>query len=99
MASQSLAVLLQGLDEVAELQRANPSPTGAAPFMPRLTRVIGRASVVLLSGHFERYIYGVNEEASSFLNASGATGSLIPEFIRLLHTRTTIDDIERMEWS
>jgi hypothetical protein len=67
--------------------------------MPGLTRVIGRASVVLLSSHFERYVYGINEDASTFLNASGASGSLIPEFIRLLHTRTRIDDIGRMEWS
>src|SRR6478672_10162590 len=99
MASSSLAGLLKGLDEVRELQRANPTPTGSVPAQPQVTRAIGRASVVILSSHFERYLYAVNEEACEVLNAHGVQGAQFPESFRLLHTRKSIDDLSETQWT
>jgi hypothetical protein len=71
MSSRALQSLLIALEEVGDLQRANPTPTGAAPSQPETTRAIGRASVVLLSSHLERYIRNLNEEAVEFVNSAG----------------------------
>jgi hypothetical protein len=82
MPSAAVVSLRAAVQEVAILQAANPSPTGSAPQKPDLTRVIGRACVVLLSSHFERYIYAVNEEAVDRIRNSGAHSSMIPLDIR-----------------
>ena len=63
------------LQRVTALQRANPSPTGSAPALPEVTRAIGRASVVILSSHFERYLYAVNEEACTVVERAGIAAS------------------------
>src|SRR5437773_6079308 len=87
MASMALESLEEALEEIAQLQIANPTPTGAFLAAPGLTRAIGRASVVLLSSHFERYIYAINEEAAEALNRSSALGETLPLMLRLSHSR------------
>ncbi len=74
MGSQSLAALSIAIHEISLLQQVNPSPFGAQPSRPDITRAIGRASVVLLSSHFERYFYAINEEAVGVVNSCGVTG-------------------------
>jgi len=98
MASRPLAAFGQAVKEVRDLQRADPTPVGATPIQPETTRVVGRASVVLLSSHFERYVYSVNEEAATHINASGVLGSRLPEVVRLLHSRPTVDGLLETGW-
>lgn len=98
MASASLLAFRRGLLEVDELQQADPTPVGAAPLNPETTRVIGRACVVLLSSHFERYIYAVNEEATQILNEEEVKGDLLPERIRLLHSSVPVDVLLGTSW-
>lgn len=98
MASTAFSALVSALDEVSHLEEANPSPTGAAPRRPEITRVIGRASVVLLSSHFERYIYRINEETTAYLAAEGVTGDQLPNDVRLLHSKPAIDDTFAVSW-
>jgi len=98
MASQSLEAFVQAVQEVDDLQQADPTRPGGLPIDPTRTRVIGRASVVLLSSHFERYIYSINEEATTLLNSSGMPGELLPETLRLLHSRESIDSMLESAW-
>lgn len=98
MPSASLLDLRRGMLEVDELQLADPTPVGEAPDRPEVSRVVGRASVVLLSSHFERYIYSLNEEAAELLNARSIKGGALPELLRLLHTQSVVDELFSTEW-
>ena len=98
MASDALAALLLALEEVDLLQQLNPTPTGAAPRQPDVTRAVGRACVVLLASHFERYIRNVNEEAVSKVNLIGIAGSQLPQPLRLLHSKSMIEDLAATTW-
>jgi len=98
VASGSLLAFRRGILEIEELLLADPTPVGAAPTNPELTRVIGRASVVLLSSHFERYIYAINEEATQLLNDAEVAGDCLPERIRLLHSQSPIDSLVATGW-
>lgn len=98
MASASLLSLRRGLLEIDELQRADPTPVGDAPKNPEISRVVGRASVVLLSSHFERYIYALNEEATEVLNREEVQGHVLPELLRLIHSQSAIDDLFATQW-
>jgi RiboL-PSP-HEPN len=98
MASASLLAFRKGILEVDQLQHADPTPLGTPPTKPEITRVIGRASVVLLSSHFERYIYAINEEATQLLNDEEVAGDLLPETVRLLHSSEPIDVLLGTSW-
>lgn len=98
MSSQSLASLVEALKEIDYLQQANPSPYGAVPAQPNVTRTIGRSSVVLLSSHFERYFYRVNEEAVDVVNVTAITGQRLSELLRLVHSRSVVDDLAKIAW-
>lgn len=98
MPSIAFLAVTAGLQEIDALQRANPSPTGAAPEDPATTRAIGRASIVLLSSHFERYHYGVTEEVVAAINVSALPSERLPEEIRLRHSEAAIDELAAMEW-
>lgn len=89
---------MEALEEVGNLEEANPSPTGAAPKRPEITRVIGRASVVLLSSHFERYVRRVNEEVATYLTRQGIAGERLPLQLRLLHSSAAIDEVSAVDW-
>lgn len=99
MPSQSLQALQIALDEVTELGKASHPTLGRnAPESLRLARAVGRGQVVLLSSHFERYIYSLNEELVGFLNSQNLTGDRIPDRIRLLHSMGPIDELGRTGW-
>lgn len=98
VASDSLSTLQSSLAEVEDLQRANPTPTGANPAAPATTRAIGRASVVLLCSHFERYQYSLHEELVDVINAASVFESNIPVSIRLRHSQTGVDELADAQW-
>ncbi len=98
MASESLEAFVRAVEEVSKLQHADPTPSGGSPHEPEVARVVGRASVVLLTSHFERYIYAVNEEATDFVNSSGASGTLLPEALRLIHSAGIVDVMFQVQW-
>jgi hypothetical protein len=96
VAFQSLSTALDEIDDLAQAGR--PGPGTSAPTKLKLERALGRARVVLLSSHFERYIYAVNEEAISFLNARSAGAVAIPEPMRLIHSSTPVDSLAKTLW-
>lgn len=99
MPSDALSSLLSGIEEVRDLQRANPTPLGGLPDRPRVVRAINRASVVLLSSHLERYLRGLNEEAVGVVNAAPISGSVLPEILRLQHSKIAIDELAEAQWT
>jgi hypothetical protein len=98
MASQSLVSLENGIAEVRELQAASPRQTGSAPGALTLTRAVGRASVVILSSHLEGYIDSLNLEAASVVNGAGVQAMQLPEPLRLLHSKPTIEALSGTSW-
>ena len=99
MSSDALKSLLAGIEEVRDLQTANPTPPGGLPDRPRVVRAINRASVVLLSSHLERYLRGVNEEAVGVINAATISGSALPETLRLQHSKIPVDELAEAQWN
>jgi RiboL-PSP-HEPN len=98
MPSQALLAFDNALDEVRDLGRvARPSLSERAESL-RVARAVGRAQVVLLSSHFERYLYAVNEEAVEFVNGKGISAALLSSRLKLLHSRYPIDEIAAMDW-
>ena len=53
---------------------------------------------MLLSSHFERYLYTVNEEAVLFVNSQNITAARLSDPIKLLHSKRPIDDIADTNW-
>jgi len=99
MPSASLTQLKNGLNEVQALQRANPSPIVGGGFQkPAITRAIGRAEVVLLSGHLERYVYSIYEEIIDSLTSRSTLTRHLPAEIRLLQSRPPIDELAITQW-
>lgn len=96
--SQALQSFLMALDEVAFLEAASPTQAGGAPRKPQITRAVGRAGIVLLTSHFERYVYAINEEAVMFLNSRSVSEKKISNSMKLLHSKRPIDDIASMQW-
>jgi hypothetical protein len=98
MPSASLASLQDGLEEVRDLQRANPTPTGLAPRQPEITQAIGRASVVILSSHLEGYIDGVNLEVTAVVNHGGVDSTRLPQILRLVHSKPAVEALAATAW-
>jgi hypothetical protein len=98
LASKVLAALLDGIQEVRDLLRANPTPLGNLPGRPQVVRAINRASVVLLSSHLERYVRAVNEEAVAQINQVTIGGSTLLERFRLQHSRDAIEMMLETQW-
>jgi hypothetical protein len=98
--SNALASFLEAIKEIQALQKANPSPNVSSPFdKPAVKRAIGRSQVVLLSSHYERYLYEVNEEATTFLCAKSVEAEKLPLSIRLRHARSPVDDLFGTAWN
>jgi RiboL-PSP-HEPN len=99
MPSLALRALTEVLVEVTDLGSvARPSLGKESTRSLDIARAIGRAQIVLLSSHFERYFFNVNEEAIEFLNSSGLGAEMMPETIRLLHSSGPIDELGGMNW-
>ncbi|WP_407193661.1 HEPN domain-containing protein [Bradyrhizobium sp. STM 3566] len=87
------------MDEVIDLGKASHPTLGPrAPESLRLARAVGRGQAVLLSSHFERYIYSLNEELVAFLNRQNLSGARFPNSIRLQHSMMPIDELGRTGW-
>jgi len=99
MSSNALVALLTGLAEIRALQRANPSPQqGSGLKRPEVVRAIGRSEIVLLSSHFEQFIYALNEQAVSSICREAVLSSGLPELLKLEHSRAAIDSIFSTTW-
>lgn len=99
MPSTSLQSLHLAIDEVADLGKASHPTLGSSdPRSLRLARVVGRGQVVLLSSHFERYIYSLNEELVTFLNSKNVTSDRIPEAVRLQHSVDPVEELAQTGW-
>lgn len=97
MPSAALAAFLLALSEVRDLQ----VPSGSAHTLganKNRIRAAGRAQTVLLSAHFERYIYQVNEEAVAVVNSLPVDPSKLDASLRLLHSREPVDQIAETAW-
>lgn len=99
MASNALAALSLGLVEVSRLLSADPTPPGRIPANPTVARVVGRAAVVLLSSHFERYVHAANEEAAAVVNARPPAPTALSVGLRLQHSRGAVDAMAETEWT
>jgi len=95
--SGALASFRSALDEVRDLEKPGTGRLVAGR-KAAVVRAAGRAAIVLLTGHFERYFYAINEEAAGFVNARAPHGGLLPEELRLLHSRYPLEDIEFISW-
>jgi hypothetical protein len=98
--SRSLVSLLSGVEEVRALRSHYPVPrgqlgTGVAAIA---AKAHGRACVVLLSSHWERYLYSVNEEAIDWLNAQNCSTNLLPEALLLRHSQVRVDSLAQTSW-
>lgn len=99
MPSQSLQSLSDALAEIPELSSVGTAVRGLDRTKAlRRVRAIGRGQIVLLSSHFERYVYAINEEAVAVLNASGVQSAMLPEALRLLHSARAVDEMSLMQW-
>ena len=99
MASESLSGLNLGLEEVRDLVRADPTPKGGMSPDPALTRSVTRACIVILCGHFERYLRAINEEVIELINVSNIEGTLLSERFRLQHSQDAVDQLAMTEWT
>jgi hypothetical protein len=89
---------MDGLDSL--LQRANPTPQqGGGIGRPAIVRAIGRGETVLLSGHFERYVYALNEEAAFCVSERRPSVDRLPSEVRLRHARHVIDELGLTQWN
>jgi RiboL-PSP-HEPN len=99
MPSGALQQFLAALEEVNHLGTAShPTLAPSALESLSLARAVGRGQIVLLSSHFERYFYAVNEELVTFLNTHQLNGSRLPVDVRLLHSAVPVDDLNRTGW-
>lgn len=98
MPSTALTSLEGAVHEVSELLAAATLTTGTLRQRAARTRVVGRASVVLLSSHFERYFYRVNEEAAGCVNTARVPGDKLPLRLRLEHSRVAYDRLGAAAW-
>jgi len=100
MPSNALKGLQAGLEEVRALRKLSPvRDTLARGPKASTARAHGRASVVLLSGHYERYIRALNEEALAWFKFQDVKSSQVPDEIKLRHSKVTIDKIATASWN
>ena len=97
MASAALGALLVAMAEVRDLVVPAGSFATTAKALA-FARVAGRARTVLLSSHFERYIFAVNEEAVAHLNQNHVQATQLHVTTRLLHSREPLERIMEISW-
>jgi hypothetical protein len=101
MSSKSLENLKVGLAEVSALKAVGTISASrpAKETRPQLLRALGRAQVVLLSAHLERYVYSVTEESVDHIFNSRIESQLLSEELRLIHSQDAIDKLGRTQWN
>lgn len=100
MSSRSLDGIRSGIAEVKALRSHYAVPRGAIPLGTHAVaaKAHGRACVVLLSSHLERYVRSINEESIEWLNFQRCDlGRFPPEFL-LTHSRVAVDDLAMKSW-
>jgi hypothetical protein len=97
VSSQALVAFTDAIDEIIDLGTV-ATPSLAVGSSRRVARAAGRAQVVLLSAHFERYFYAINEEAVEIVNARNIPATDFPDRLKLLHSRYPIDEIGETSW-
>ena len=99
MPSQAFQSFLGALDEIDALGTAShPSLARTDPGSLRIARAVGRGQIVLLSSHFERYIYALNEELITVINSHNVHGDKLTEIFRLQHSMNPIDELALTGW-
>ena len=96
--STALEVLEQSVTEVDHLLEADPTPPGGFSPAPAVTRAVIRSSVVILSGHFERYVRSVTEEAVRSVNRTPPSRERLDMSLKLEHSRVGIAEVVRRNW-
>jgi hypothetical protein len=101
MGSTALASLVSGVDEVRTLRSHYPVPRGRilSGVEADAARAHGRACVVLLSSHWERYMYALNEESVGWLNSNAVALSRLSEDFLLHHSRFAVDALAETAWN
>lgn len=94
--SSALSALLAALPEVDHLLGAY-SPTQPLRRTER-AQAIRRATTVVLSSHYERYVYAVNEEAVDAVNAAAVLSERLPRDLRLYHTKPAVERLAGTSW-
>jgi hypothetical protein len=95
--SNAVRALTEAVKEVEELLVVSGRSDSIQQRLAR-GRVVGRAGVVLLASHFERYFYAVNEEAVDFIARNGVRGDRIPLALRLRHSMDAVDRLAKTDW-
>lgn len=100
MNSPALGDLLFGVREVRALRSFPPhTPLRLARHSKEEARIAHRrACVVLLSSHYERYIYALNESAVDFLNRAQIHSVNVPVSLRLLQIRSSVERLAETAW-
>lgn len=97
--STALADLLVGTAEIRAMREHPPHPARAVRHpIDRAQVAHRRACVVLLSSHYERFIYTLNEEAVGHVNQTRPKSTDVPLSIRLSACRSSIDQIAQTHW-
>jgi len=98
MSSRALQKLSDGAAEVRDILSADPTPRGGFSPQPAITRALTRAALVMLSGHFERYLRASVEEAIEILNDGGIKRDQLPIILRLQHSRESVERLAKTSW-
>lgn len=99
MPSQAFSSFKGAIDEVGVLGTAShPSLAPSDPQSLKIARAIGRGQIVLLSSHFERYIYALNEELIAYVNSQNVDRRKLPKPFRLVHSTIPIDELAQTGW-
>ena len=98
MPSQALHDLGVGASEVRDILRADPTPPGGLPLDPGITRALTRAALVMLCGHFERYIRGSVGEAIGIMNQATVDRDSLPPRFKLQHSREPVESLWQTSW-
>lgn len=98
MPSLALSALLEAIAEIGDLSDGRRHKGAIPPTVLKKARAIGRAQTVLLSSHFERYFYAVNEEAVAHLNSNAVLAASLPNNLKLLHSKDPFDEVAHTDW-
>ena len=99
MSSQAFQSFVSAIEEIEVLGTAShPSLAVNRANSLRIARAVGRGQIVLLSAHFERYIYALNEELVAFINSQRIHGDRLTDILRLQHSMTPIDSLALTGW-
>ncbi|WP_420461663.1 MAE_28990/MAE_18760 family HEPN-like nuclease [Candidatus Palauibacter sp.] len=98
MSSKAFESFFNGSGEVQDILDADPGPLGGLSEEPETTRALTRAALVMLYGHFERYVRESMEEAVDLMNIEKVEPGLLPITFKLRHSRKAVRRMSEMAW-